>query len=227
MAAVKTTGVIEIPPLRIGRFRMELIGDSRLVTNRFHQEAIDDILSKQMGLPKSGKTAKDPIKKFVQSVHPFTDSLTALGEPPVVHGEWKDFADGKDVYMTGRFGFRAVGIKAAAVTAAKDCGMNMTDARRCFHIDGEFCEILSDPGPFLRMDTVRPQFNVTDIAFRADFREWHIPLVVKYNKDTMTIAKIVNLFARAGFGVGIGSYRPEKDGQWGMFHVGPNIEEIE
>jgi hypothetical protein len=42
---------------------------------------------------------------------------------------------------------------------------------------------------------------------------------VRFNANVLSAAQIVNLFNTAGFGVGIGEWRPEKDGQFGMFHV--------
>jgi hypothetical protein len=44
-------------------------------------------------------------------------------------------------------------------------------------------------------------------------------LDVRFNRNVLSAAQIVNLFNTAGFGGGIGEWRPEKDGQFGMFHV--------
>ena len=40
----------------------------------------------------------------------------------------------------------------------------------------------------------------------------------------LSAAQIVNLFNTAGFGVGIGEWRSEKDGQYGSFHVATEAE---
>lgn len=42
---------------------------------------------------------------------------------------------------------------------------------------------------------------------------------MRFNRNVLSAAQIVNLFNTAGFGVGIGEWRSEKDGHYGMFHV--------
>ena len=43
--------------------------------------------------------------------------------------------------------------------------------------------------------------------------------MIDYDEEMMQIDTIINLLNRAGFGVGIGEWRPEKDGQFGRFRV--------
>jgi hypothetical protein len=208
----------EIPELKIGRLQITLVGDSILVTNQFHQEIIEQIEDAQTGKAvsgrKGGRPPKVPTDHFLRSLH------VLPGTDPILHDE-----DPKNVWAEGRFGFPAVGIKAAAVRAATQCGMKMTDARQAFHIDGDLCEIECSKGlPKMRRDAVRPNFKTTDLAYRGEFTEWKIAVTISYNEDVITPQQIVNLFYRAGYGVGIGAFRPEHDGQWGRFHVAPEIE---
>ena len=42
---------------------------------------------------------------------------------------------------------------------------------------------------------------------------------VRFNANVLSAEQIINLFNTAGFGVGIGEWRSEKDGQHGLFHV--------
>lgn len=209
---------LEIPPLRIGKISMTLVGDTVLVTNCFHDAIIEEIVKAQEGKAKSGKKGGKPPKvpndNFMRSLH------VMPGTQPLLHDEKPE-----EIWAEGHFGFPAIGIKQCAVSAANDCGMEKTFARRAFHIDADLCEIQSKPGPYMRRDWVKPQFNVTDIAFRGEFREWSIPILVSYNKDLVTMEQVVNLFFRGGYSVGIGAFRPERDGNWGRFHVGKEISE--
>lgn len=135
------------------------------------------------------------------------------GTTPILHDE-----DPHHVWMEGRFGFPSVAIKKCAVAAANLCGLQKTAVRQVFHVEGDLVEIHSD-SPVMRRDWVRPQFNTTDLAYRPEFKNWTMDVLIKYNADVITAAQLVNLLVRGGFGVGIGAFRPEKDGQWGMFTV--------
>ena len=100
----------------------------------------------------------------------------------------------------------------------------MTDMRRAFHIDGDLVEIKSEQHPQMRMDMVRIGMGTADVRFRPEFRDWSADVPIRFNEAVISVEQIVNLFNLAGFGVGIGEWRPEKDGQWGMFHVGGRVE---
>lgn len=62
-------------------------------------------------------------------------------------------------------------------------------------------------------------WGTADIRYRPEFKHWRVKLPIKYNADKISLEQLVNLFNLAGFGVGVGEWRPEKDGQYGMFHV--------
>ena len=44
--------------------------------------------------------------------------------------------------------------------------------------------------------------------------------LVKFNAALLSAEQVVNLFQTAGFAVGIGDWRPERNGLFGRFHVG-------
>jgi len=60
---------------------------------------------------------------------------------------------------------------------------------------------------------------VADIRFRPDFREWKANVLIQYDGGVLKLNHIVDLLRRAGFGVGLGEWRPERGGQWGTFDV--------
>lgn len=66
---------------------------------------------------------------------------------------------------------------------------------------------------------MRVGMGVADIRYRCEFKEWSAVVKIRYNASVLSEAQIRNLFNVAGFGVGIGEWRPEKDGSFGMFHV--------
>lgn len=206
-------GRLEVPAMRIGKMRLTIEGDSPLVCHRFDEKAIKMILDKQMGKAATGREKKDPAQDFFRAFY------IMPGTEPILHDE-----DPENVWAEGRFGFPAIGLKAAAVRAATDVGLKMTDMRRAFHIDLELVEIQSEQHPQMRMDMVRVGMGTADVRFRPEFRNWKAEIPVRFNEAVISVEQIVNLFNLAGFGVGIGEWRPEKDGQWGMFHVGGKVE---
>lgn len=211
MATATTAGKttqIEVPPIRVEHVLVTLTGDSRLVTHRFSQKAIDLMLDKQMGKAKQGKSPKVPTEDFLGGLYPMPDATVQVRDE-----------DPENIYATGRFGFPSCGIKAAVVRAATDAGMKMTDVRRAFHIAGELTEILCEPGPYMRQDMVRVGMGTADIRFRPEFREWKMVVPVLYNMAVISREQLVNLFRLAGFGVGLGEWRPEREGSWGTFSV--------
>jgi hypothetical protein len=80
--------------------------------------------------------------------------------------------------------------------------------------------------PFMREDMVRiggkgPGTGTPDVRWRPEYRNWKIPVTVEYEANLVSPATVINLFAKAGYHVGIGEWRPEKNGDWGRFSVEP------
>jgi len=190
MAANTTTVVL--PPLQIETVNVTLIGDTPLIVHRWSEKAKKQMLDKQMKKATAGKEAKDPERDFRESLYVLED---------------------------GSYGFPIIGFKAAAVTACTSIGsMTKVAARQAFHVDGEFAVIEGDE-PTMREDMVRVGMGTADIRYRGEFRNWFTTIAVKYNANVMSAEQILNLMQTAGFAVGVGEWRPEKDGQYGRFHV--------
>jgi hypothetical protein len=64
---------------------------------------------------------------------------------------------------------------------------------------------------------VRVGMGTADIRYRGEFYPWFVRLNVRYNTNALSEAQILNLFNTAGFGVGIGEWRTERDGNFGSF----------
>jgi hypothetical protein len=182
---------IEIPRIEIEGFSIKLIGDSALIMHKWSEKAKKEMLDKQMKVAKHGRQAKDPEQDYLASIY--------------YHPE-------------GGYGFPSVAFKNAAVSACRFTdGTKMTVARGAFHVAGEYVKIEGEPQP--REDMVRIGMGTADIRYRAEFPDWSATVVIDYNRHALSKEQIVNLFNLAGFGVGIGEWRPEKDGQFGRFHV--------
>lgn len=184
-------GMIVLPQLNIMFMNIRLIGDSPLICHRWSAKARMEMLSKQMGKAKQAKAPKDPEEDFRESLYP--------------HPE-------------GGYGFPTIAFKAAAVDACSHIsGVTKVEARGSFHIVGELARLVGEPRP--REDMVRIAMGTADIRFRGEFPSWATEFVIRYNANMLTPEQIANLFNTAGFAIGVGEWRPQKDGSFGMFHV--------
>lgn len=195
--AVKKEERVEIPKLDIKTIRLTLEGDGGLIVHKWSEKARKEMLDKQMKKARQKKEAKNPKEDFEACLYKRSD---------------------------GKYGFPAIAFKLAAVQAANDVGMAMTVAKRAFHVIAadDLVEIKSRKKPRMRTDMVRLNSGpkpVSDIRFRPQFDDWSVSLLIRYNARVMSAEEIVNLFNTAGFGVGVGEWRPTRNGDKGMFHV--------
>lgn len=191
------TAKIELPPLNIRTVDLVLIGDSPLICHRWSEKAKKAMLDKQMKKAAPKKEAKSPENDYLESLYPLPNG------------------DG--------FGFPAVAFKSAAVAACTAVeGITKVAARQAFHVVGEMVRIFGDPTS--REDPVRVGMGTADIRYRGEFKAWHVLLTVRYNANVLSAEQIVNLFNTAGFGIGVGEWRSEKDGSFGLFHVATDDE---
>lgn len=194
MAAPKSTAV-ELPALQIQTVQFMLIGDSPLIVHAWSEKAKRQMLDKQMKRANKAKEAKDPEADYEGCFYRFPD---------------------------GRYGFPAIGLKAAMVSAARFVDAKMTVLRGAVHIDAELLEIIGEPRP--REDMVRIGLGTADIRYRPEFPSWKMPVTIKFNASVISAEQIANLLNNAGFGVGLAEWRPERNGSYGRFHVA-SIEE--
>lgn len=207
---VKKEETVFIPAINIQKATIKLVGDSPLIMHKWSEKAKKEILDKQMKKAKTkGHDAKDPVRDFIDSLY-WID-----GEPE------EKTEDGfvKAIQNGARFGFPSTAFKAAAVSAGYRSGVtkDKVSMNAAFHIDGEFVEIHGIPE--IREDMVRVGMGTADIRYRGEFKEWYAVFCVKYNASAISLEQLVNLFNLGGFACGIGEWRAEKGGAFGMFHV--------
>lgn len=209
MAAGKTSTAIELPPLALETIDVPIIGDSPLICHAWSKKARQQMLAKQMKKATAGKVAKDPWADFCETLYWLDEQPEAPTEEDIENG---------------RFGFPAIAFKAAAITAVTTMGgLTKVMARQCFHVLGEYVELLGPP-PAMREDMARVGMGTADIRHRAEFDPWGAILRIQFNKNVLSAEQIISLIEAGGFGVGVGDWRPERDGVYGRFHVARNGE---
>ena len=220
--ATKTNEVIEIKPLEIQKFNIRLVGDTPLIMHAWSEKAKREMLEAQQGKSKGKKKEpKNPVYDFIQSMY------WLEGKPdvtPSMSEEDCEKAFVNAVQSGARFGFPVTAFKQAGNAAAYRMGWvkNQMGLRGAYFIDADadgMVEIKSDV-PEMREDMVRVGMGTADIRYRGEFRNWYVDLTVSYNKSGQyDMATIINIINAGGFVCGAGEWRPEKDGQFGMYHV--------
>jgi hypothetical protein len=183
---------ITLPSIKITVLQVVLDGDAPLICHNWSAKAKKQILDKQMQVASQGRDAKDPERDFLESLYPMED---------------------------GSYGFPAIAFKNAAVEACTSLGKSVTKvaARQAFHIVGDLVKVEGKPTP--REDMVRVGQGTADIRFRGEFKKWSVKLTIRFNARVLSAEQVVNMLNTAGFAVGVGEYRPEKNGSFGLFHV--------
>lgn len=188
---------VELQKPDIRKAKILLKGLSPIIMNRWSDKAKGDMLKKQMKQTVA-KVAKDPESQYQGSIYRIDKK---------------------------RIGFPADAFKKSMVRGAKQLGLVMTDMRTGFFVHGEYSEkedreLIPIKGNLsMREDTVRIGGGTADLRYRAQVTNWTAELTISYNATIVSLDHIVNMLSAAGYGVGVGDWRPEKDGMFGRFEV--------
>lgn len=187
---------IKLKPISTMTFGLRIVGTSPLIQHCWSEKAKREIREKQAGKKSKNREARDPEKEGREAAYYTAD---------------------------GKYGVPCMAIKAAIISAAhKDIGLEKTAVRKSLFMK---CD---DPNGVLPMDCDEPEFREdcvrigqggTDLRYRPYFFRWSVDISVTIDREWMQLDDLLNLIDRAGFGVGIGEWRPEKGGEFGRFEV--------
>jgi hypothetical protein len=193
--AAKTAKSIVLEGPAVHEVGMEISGLSMII-NAFSQKTLEQMLRKHMGLSVD-RTPKKPIELIEQAI--VYNTADKISVPPVA-------------------------IKKAMLTASVlDKTFPKTQLRQMLFIHGGSVPITYEK-KVNRMDMVRVAMGKPDIRFRPQFDNWKARFIIEYS-EKMDLQYVVDTLNRAGRGVGIMEWRPEKDGTFGTFHVSRLIDD--
>lgn len=196
-SAIQSAGSLVIEQPNILSVGLEVTGTAALIQNRFSQKSVEQMLRKHMGISVQRESKK----------------------PREV------LEDATDKNVDGRVSVKPSAFKLAMIAAASQLkGLKKTQLRTALFVQGNSIPITYGemvPG----MDIVRTSGmgRVPDIRFRPYFHEWKARLIIEF-ADTVTVQTVVDLLNRAGQ-VGVGEWRPEKNGSNGTFRVTRHIDD--
>ena len=218
-----TTKVKEIGLVQFEKetFTVRIVGDSPLIMHAWSEKAKKEILDKQTKtVKKSAKEAKNPVEDFIRSMYWLTPMPTEMTEQAFIEA-CKNGA---------KFGFPVTAFKQSISSGAYRLGVldgKKTELDAAFYIEGgqdQMVEIHIPEGtmPVMREDMVKVggMTKVADIRYRGEFRNWWANLKITYIKGgKFTAEQITNYINAGGMCCGVGEWRMERKGQFGLYHV--------
>lgn len=198
----------EAEQIQIGRIKTEIIrvpivGTAPLIIHAFSDKAKRQMLDAMQG-KKSPKEPKNPEAEFKAAFYRLPD-----GQP----------------------GFPVLGFKQATIGGARFFGkqITMTLLRQCIFFIGEPDEhgnplARIEGEAQMREDVVRVARGGTDLRYRPIFLEWRTSLHVVYVPSMLTRDSVLSLMDAGGMGVGVGEWRPEKNGAFGTYQLDESRE---
>lgn len=214
MAGKKEEALVTIKPLDIKIVPIKIVGDTPLIVHAWSEKAKKMMLDAQMKTTKTkAKEIRNPMDEFINSMYWLT-SVPESTEDAFV----------KAVKKGAKWGFPVGAIKQAANSAAYRLGWvkNQMELRGAYFLKTEYGDMARIEGavPEMREDMVRIGMGSADLRYRAEYKNWEMNMVLQYNASgNLTIEQIVNCVNAGGYSVGIGEWRPERDGDFGRFHV--------
>jgi hypothetical protein len=195
MNSQRTVQSVAIQQPNVLAVTLEVTGTAPLIQNKFSEKALHEMLRKHMGLSVQ-KEKKIPAECIERATIYNEDRKVCI--PPTA-------------------------FKKAMLTAAGGIkGLKKGQLRTSIFVEGK-----SIPIKFSRMvpqmDMVRTSGigRTPDVRFRPRFEDWSARLTIQF-QESIPVQTIADLLNRAG-SVGVGEWRPEKDGTFGTFEVTRNI----
>lgn len=188
---------------------VRIVGDSPVITHKWSEKALLTLRDKHKGVKTKDRSVRDP---------------EAEGEAATYYTPDK------------KPGILAVAIKAAIVEAAhKDLGIARTLVTKSLFVYPKGREIVlpleSANGVELDRqiceDPVRVGQGSTDLRYRPYYFNWAVTPMFEIDADWLQVEDLLILINRAGFGVGIHEWRPEKGGEYGRFRIDDEFSVID
>ena len=210
-----------IQPVKTETLIIPIVGTAPLIVSRFSEKAKKQMLDAQQGV-KNPPQKRDPQTEFLASLY-----KAGLIDPDGPDGAVLE--DGVTLNPNQRYGLPAMAFKMATIGAGRFYGkqVKMTELRQFMffegiQVDGESSKMVVISGePYMREDYVRLAGvnHPADLRYRGCFEEWSAELTVRYTVNLLDRQSLVSLIQAGGMGVGVGEWRPERNGEFGTFEV--------
>lgn len=205
--------VITIPAPQYETLKVKIIGDTPIQIHRLGKKMLQEFEDRDHNKPKPKRQARDYDTEFLDSLY-YVDSNGQEVVPP------------KQITKTTRFGFPSSAFKKAMVFSARQFdNLKMAELKGRFFVNKEqqYVEIKGKPEIdkfWRRIGGKGPGTGTPDIGIRGKIFPWSADLEIKFLKNVISAESIIHLLSVAGFSVGIGEDRPDKNGgTFGCWHI--------
>lgn len=242
MAISKTAELMKIEPIAHKKIKMRIIGDSPLICHNWDIKSQREILETQLGIKKMAKVKKNPYQDFASSLYwlePMPETFTketldeVMAKEPrfgfpltgikqaaisaAFHLKWskdKRSLQGSFFIEPDADGYYSGDLQLSADEKQIDIIPNVLHPEPMVEIHYDTVT--------MRRDMVKVGMGSADIRYRAQLENWYADLTIDFNENGgKTSDQIISLINAGGYVEGIGEWRPEHTGQYGMFHVEP------
>jgi hypothetical protein len=188
---------VRLRPIKKRIMKLSIVGTSPMIQHQWSDKALQMMRDKHQGKKTKNRETRDPDKEFQEATYR-TDK--------------------------GDYGIPLTALKGALICAAhKDIGIEKTLVKKAIFIpckdSGGILKMECPEPPVMREDPVRVGQGSADLRYRPHFAEWSVEVQFEIDAELLTEEDVLSLVDRAGFGVGICEWRPEKGGEHGRFEV--------
>lgn len=192
---------VTLKPISKRRMKFGIVGTSPLIQHKWAEKAKQEMRDKQQGGKKTKtRSLRDPEAEAKAATYTTDD---------------------------GKIGLPGLAFKTALLSAAhKDIGIEKTLVRKAIFLvtnDSERVLPISGSDPVVREDMVRVGMGSADLRYRPEFREWKCSIELEVDGELLQCEDVLALVNRAGFGIGICEWRPEKGGEFGRFEIDRDV----
>ena len=196
---------VEIPAPKFAMLEVVIDGDTPLIAQQMSQKKRNEMEAKQRKGGRSPRklTPRKPEEEFEGARYRFKKGRKQADGFPVT---------GVKTAMASA-GYRYLGVKDKVSTLGAIYIFGEGPSGNLVEID------FTGKEPEMRRDVVRLPTGVADLRYRPGYNKWSMKLMIRYIATFIQPQAILHLLNTAGHAVGIGEWRPEHKGQFGMFHV--------
>lgn len=226
--AMKKTEEVVIRNFEQLETKIRIVGNDPLIVHNWSEKAKKEMLDAQTGKNKTKKKpCKMPFDDFARALYWITEMPTEIIKDPSTHEDrdvvTEELFD-KALEDGAKFGFPVSAFKLAGNSAAYRMGWvkNQMALRGAYFLKSEYGELawIRGSAPVMREDMVKVGMGSSDLRYRPMFESWYCDLTLTINTGFgMSVDDIINVINAGGAGVGVGEWRPERDGIFGTYHV--------
>lgn len=212
-AATAATSGINLKRIERKIAVVDIEGTAPLIVHQWSDKARKMMLDAQQGR-KVQKTPKNPEQDYLDSMYRFKGTDRSQVAPLDSHGIPTMAL--KTATVEG--GARAFGTKSVKMTELRQFLTFIPDGMGADGMQLSRLILPEDGECIMREDMVRVGMGTADIRYRATYLDWAVRLRVEFMPNMIDLDSIVALIDAGGTN-GIGEWRPEKNGPFGVYRV--------